>query len=110
MSKKSIQLLEVIAQYDNQKFKNKVVNINFPDIDENSFKGFRVVPTARRDIPDKPIVLDENSSKLMVPHLQIAKIFIHHLPFAPPSSLTISMNCTTCLLFPKNSHLATVRE
>ena len=45
MSKKSIQLLEVIAQYDNQKFKNKVVNINFPDIDENSFKGFRVVPT-----------------------------------------------------------------
>lgn len=64
MSKKSIQLLEVIAQYDNQKFKNKVVNINFPDIDENSFKGFRVVPTARRDIPDKPIVLDENSSKI----------------------------------------------
>ena len=64
MSKKSIQLLEVIAQYDNQKFKNKVVNINFPDIDENSFKGFRVVPTARRDSPDKPIVLDENSSKI----------------------------------------------
>ena len=64
MSKKSIQLLEIIAQYDVQKIQHKVININFPDIDENTFKGYKVVPTARRDIPDKPIVLDENSSKI----------------------------------------------
>ena len=42
----------------------KVININFPDINQNEFKGVLATGLSKRDVPAKPIrVGDDSSSK-----------------------------------------------
>jgi 5'-nucleotidase len=60
ISKKSVELIEKIISSNT--FVGKVININFPDIDQNEFKGVLATGLSKRDVPAKPIKVDESSS------------------------------------------------
>ena len=57
IANKSCELVELITSFEKQEISNKVVNINFPDVDEKSYKGIKVVPIAKRDVPPTPDIL-----------------------------------------------------
>ena len=70
ISKKSIEIInKIVTFYDS--FKGKVININFPDISENEFKGIRATGMSKRDVPAKPIKLENTSEN------EINQIFIN---------------------------------
>ena len=60
ISKKSVELIEKIISSNT--FVGKVININFPDIYQNEFKGVLATGLSKRDVPAKPIKIDESSS------------------------------------------------
>jgi len=62
ISKKSVELIEKIVSI-NETFNGKVININFPDINEEEFKGFLATGLSKRGIPAKPIRIDSQDSK-----------------------------------------------
>ena len=62
ITKKSIELIEKIVSY-NEIFNGKVININFPDISEEEFKGVLATGLSKRGIPAKPIRVDNQDSK-----------------------------------------------
>ena len=55
-------MVELVTSFKKQEISNKVVNINFPDIDEDSYKGIKVVPIAKRDTPPTPNILKDNTN------------------------------------------------
>ena len=62
ITKKSIELIEKIVS-SNEIFNGKVININFPDINEEEFKGILATGLSKRGIPAKPIRVDNQDSK-----------------------------------------------
>ena len=60
ISKKSVELIEKIISTNT--FVGKVININFPDINQNEFKGVLATGLSKRDVPAKPIKVDSSSS------------------------------------------------
>ena len=60
ISKKSVELIEKIISSNT--FAGKVININFPDINQNEFKGVLATGLSKRDVPAKPIKVDSSSS------------------------------------------------
>ena len=62
ITKKSIELIEKIIS-SNEIFNGKVININFPDINEEEFKGVIATGLSKRGIPAKPIRIDNQDSK-----------------------------------------------
>ena len=60
ISKKSVELIENIVL--SNMLSGKVININFPDIDQNEFKGVLATALSKRDVPAKPIRIDDSSS------------------------------------------------
>ncbi len=60
ISKKSVELVEKLIS--SRAFVGKVININFPDIDQNEFKGVLATGLSKRDVPAKPIRVDNSSS------------------------------------------------
>ena len=62
ITKKSIELIEKIVS-SNEIFNGKVININFPDINKEEFKGFIATGLSKRGIPAKPIRIDNQDSK-----------------------------------------------
>ncbi len=62
ITKKSIELIEKIVS-SNEIFNGKVININFPDINEEEFKGVLATGLSKRGIPAKPIRIDNQDSK-----------------------------------------------
>tara|TARA_Y100000996_G_C22551659_1_gene653900 strand:- start:488 stop:1243 length:756 start_codon:yes stop_codon:yes gene_type:complete len=61
ISKKSIEIINTLVSLE-KNFIGKVININFPDINEKEFKGIKATGISKRDIPARPIQL-ENSTK-----------------------------------------------
>ena len=61
ITKKSIELIEKIVS-SNEIFNGKVININFPDINEEEFKGVIATGLSKRGIPAKPIRIDNQDS------------------------------------------------
>ena len=62
VTKKSVELIEKIVS-SFEIFNGKVININFPDINEEDFKGFLATGLSKRDVPAKPIKIDNKDSK-----------------------------------------------
>ena len=62
ITKKSIELIEKIV-FSSEIFNGKVININFPDINEEEFKGVIATGLSKRGIPAKPIRIDNQDSK-----------------------------------------------
>ena len=62
VTKKSVELIEKIVS-SNEIFNGKVININFPDINEEEFKGVLATGLSKRGIPAKPIKIDNQDSK-----------------------------------------------
>ena len=62
ISKKSVELIEKIISSNT--FVGKVININFPDINQNEFKGVLATGLSKRDVPAKPIRVDDSSSNI----------------------------------------------
>ena len=60
ISKKSVELIEKLIS--SSAFVGKVININFPDINQNEFKGVLATGLSKRDVPAKPIRVDDSSS------------------------------------------------
>ena len=60
ISKKSVELIEKLISIN--AFVGKVININFPDIDQSEFKGVLATGLSKRDVPAKPIRVDDSSS------------------------------------------------
>ena len=60
ISKKSVELIEKLISIN--AFVGKVININFPDIDQSEFKGVLATGLSKRDVPAKPIKVDDSSS------------------------------------------------
>ena len=60
ISDKSIEIINKIVTFHDS-FKGKVININFPDISENEFKGIRATGMSKRDVPARPIKLENTS-------------------------------------------------
>ena len=62
VTKKSVELIEkIVSSYEI--FNGKVININFPDINEEEFKGVLATGLSKRGIPAKPIKIDNQDSK-----------------------------------------------
>ena len=61
LTKKSVELIEKIFKYG-ENFKGKVININFPDISEEEYKGYVASGLSKRGIPARPILIEENKS------------------------------------------------
>ena len=62
VTKKSVELIEkIVSSYEI--FNGKVININFPDINEEDFKGVLATGLSKRDVPAKPIKIDNQDSK-----------------------------------------------
>ncbi len=62
VTKKSVELIEkIVSSYEI--FNGKVININFPDINEEEFKGVLATGLSKRDVPAKPIKIDNQDSK-----------------------------------------------
>ena len=62
ISNKSSEIIDRIVKSENT-FKGKVININFPDIAEDEYKGIKATGISRRDIPSRPIKLETESTK-----------------------------------------------
>ena len=62
VTKKSVELIEKIVS-SNEIFNGKVININFPDINEEEFKGVLATGLSKRGVPAKPIKIDNQDSK-----------------------------------------------
>ena len=60
ISKKSIELINKIID-SNEIFVGKVININFPDISEDEYIGVRATGLSKRDVPAKPIKIEDKS-------------------------------------------------
>ena len=63
ISNKSLEIIEQIVQSKNI-FQGKVININFPDIREDEYKGIQATAISRRDIPARPIKLESESASV----------------------------------------------
>ena len=62
VTKKSVELIEkIVSSYEI--FNGKVININFPDINEEEFIGVLATGLSKRDVPAKPIKIDNQDSK-----------------------------------------------
>ncbi len=61
ITKKSIELIDKIIK-SKENFNGKVININFPDITEDDFKGSKATGLSKRDVPAKPIKIEDNSA------------------------------------------------
>ena len=62
VTKKSVELIEkIVSSYEI--FNGKVININFPDINEEDFKGVLATGLSKRGVPAKPIKIDNQDSK-----------------------------------------------
>ena len=62
VAKKSVELIEkIVSSYEI--FNGKVININFPDINEEEFKGVLATGLSKRGVPAKPIKIDNQDSK-----------------------------------------------
>ena len=59
ISLKSIEIIERIIQKSDV-YKGKVININFPDINSDEFKGVKATVISKRDVPPKPILVSED--------------------------------------------------
>ena len=62
ISNKSSEIIDRIVKSE-KTFKGKVININFPDIGEDEYKGIKATGISRRDIPSRPIKLETESTK-----------------------------------------------
>ena len=60
ISKKSVELIEKLIS--TKAFVGKVININFPDINQNEFKGVLATGLSKRDVPAKPFRVGDDSS------------------------------------------------
>ena len=60
ISKKSIELINKIIE-SSEIFVGKVININFPDISEDEYIGVRATGLSKRDVPAKPIKIEDKS-------------------------------------------------
>ena len=60
ISKKSIELINKIIDL-NEIYVGKVININFPDISEDEYIGVKATGLSKRDVPAKPIKIDDKS-------------------------------------------------
>ena len=59
LTNKSVELIEKILRYG-ENFKGKIININFPDISEEEYKGYLASGLSKRGIPARPILIEEN--------------------------------------------------
>jgi len=62
ITNKSCELIDKIIS-SAESLKGKVININFPDISKNEYKGIKATGISKRDIPGRPIKIETNSSK-----------------------------------------------
>ena len=60
ITKKSIELINKIIE-SNETYVGKVININFPDISEDEYIGVKATGLSKRDVPAKPIKIDDKS-------------------------------------------------
>ena len=60
ITKKSIELINKIID-SNEIYVGKVININFPDISEDEYIGVRATGLSKRDVPAKPIKIEDKS-------------------------------------------------
>ena len=60
ITKKSIELINKIIE-SNEIYVGKVININFPDISEDEYTGVRATGLSKRDVPAKPIKIEDKS-------------------------------------------------
>ena len=60
ISKKSIELINKIIE-SSEIYVGKVININFPDISEDEYIGVKATGLSKRDVPAKPIKIDDKS-------------------------------------------------
>ena len=73
ISFKSIEIMEKIIQKPNA-YKGKVININFPDINSDEFKGVKATVISKRDVPPKPILVSEDEENQSVYRLSLIHI------------------------------------
>ncbi len=59
IAKKSVEMINTIIKNHNE-YNGMVININFPDIDEDEYKGIKGTAISKRDIPAKPIPIKNN--------------------------------------------------
>ena len=60
ITKKSIELINKIIE-SSEIYVGKVININFPDISEDEYIGVKATGLSKRDVPAKPIRIDDKS-------------------------------------------------
>ncbi len=60
ITKKSIELINKIIE-SSEIYEGKVININFPDISEDEYIGVKATGLSKRDVPAKPIRIDDKS-------------------------------------------------
>ena len=60
ITKKSVELIYKIIKYS-ETYSGKVININFPDISEEEYKGVKATGLSKRDVPAKPIKIEDQS-------------------------------------------------
>ena len=60
ITKKSIELINKIIE-TSEIYVGKVININFPDISEDEYIGVKATGLSKRDVPAKPIKIDDKS-------------------------------------------------
>ena len=60
ITKKSIELINKIIE-SSEIYAGKVININFPDISEDEYIGVKATGLSKRDVPAKPIKIDDKS-------------------------------------------------
>ena len=60
ITKKSVKLINKIIK-SSEIYNGKVININFPDISEKEYKGVKATVLSKRDVPAKPIKIEDES-------------------------------------------------
>ena len=60
ITKKSVELINKIIE-SSESYNGKVININFPDISEDEYKGVKATELSKRDVPAKPIKIEDQS-------------------------------------------------
>ena len=60
ITKKSVELINKIIK-SSETYIGKVININFPDISEEEYKGVKATGLSKRDVPAKPIKIEDQS-------------------------------------------------
>ena len=55
-----MQLINKIIE-SSESYNGKVININFPDISEDEYKGVKATELSKRDVPAKPIKIEDQS-------------------------------------------------